>query len=89
MIVEIVAAYVEGRPMPSSSRVFTSEASVYRAGGVVVCPSAVTSEASRASPSAITGRRLSSSFAPFLPESAVRSGFTSRPSSYAARNPGR
>jgi hypothetical protein len=32
---EIVGAYVEGRPIPRLSSSFTSEASVYRGGGWV------------------------------------------------------
>ena len=34
----MIDAYVDGRPMPSSSSRLTSEASVYRAGGWVVWP---------------------------------------------------
>ena len=34
MIVEIVGAYVDGRPIPSSSNFFTKEASVYRAAAL-------------------------------------------------------
>ena len=37
MIVEIVAAYVDGRPMPCSSSALISVASVYRGGGSVKC----------------------------------------------------
>ena len=33
----MIEAYVLGRPMPSFSRALTSEASVYRAGGLVKC----------------------------------------------------
>ncbi len=39
-IVPMIAAYVEGRPMPSSSSLAVSDASVNRAGGFVLCPSA-------------------------------------------------
>ena len=38
-MVPMIDEYVDGRPIPNSSNVFTSEASVYRAGGLVVCPS--------------------------------------------------
>ena len=34
---EIIGAYVEGRPIPFSSRVFTIDASVKRAGPCVKC----------------------------------------------------
>ena len=47
--------------MPSSSMRFTSDASVKRAGGLVVCPSAVSAGAGRASPSATGGRTDSAS----------------------------
>jgi hypothetical protein len=36
-IVEIVAAYVDGRPMPCSSRALMRDASVNRGGGSVKC----------------------------------------------------
>src|SRR3989344_5215314 len=36
-MVEIIGAYVEGRPMPFSSRVLTKDASVNRGGGSVKC----------------------------------------------------
>ena len=36
-IVEIIEAYVEGLPMPSSSRDLINDASVYLAGGSVKC----------------------------------------------------
>ena len=39
----MIDEYVDGRPMPSSSSALISDASVYRAGGLVVCPSAVSS----------------------------------------------
>ena len=35
-MVEIMEAHVEGRPIASSSKRFTSDASVKRGGGVVV-----------------------------------------------------
>src|ERR1019366_5214723 len=36
-IVEMIAAYVDGRPIPFSSNSFTNVASVYRGGGSVKC----------------------------------------------------
>ena len=45
--------------MPRSSRARTSEASVYRGGGVVEWPSGVSSRVSSFWPSSICGRRLS------------------------------
>ena len=45
LIVSMVGAYVDGRPMPRSSSALISDASVYRGGGLVVCPSAVRSVA--------------------------------------------
>ena len=43
MIVEMVAAYVDGRPMPCSSSALMSVASVKRGGGSVKCWVGVTS----------------------------------------------
>jgi len=63
MIVDMVAAYVEGRPIPCSSIDLTREASVYRGGGLVSCPAAATSEASTCSPTASWGRRDSAASA--------------------------
>jgi hypothetical protein len=77
-IVERIEAYVEGRPMPSSSSFLTRLASVYRGGGDVSWPFATGSDGVSAWPSASCGRRSSSL-------SASRS--SSRPSSYAARKP--
>ncbi len=82
----MVAAYVDGRPIPRSSRAFTSDASVKRGGGDVRCPSAVRSEADRGSPSFMAGRRASPFDSSAVDES-VSYRETSRPSSYAARNP--
>jgi hypothetical protein len=36
-MVVMIAAYVDGRPIPFSSRAFTSVASEYRGGGSVKC----------------------------------------------------
>ncbi len=41
----MIDEYVDGRPMPSSSIALTSDASVYRAGGWVVCPIASSASA--------------------------------------------
>ena len=57
----MIAAYVDGRPMPRSSSAFTSVASVYRDGGEVEWPSGSRRDASSASPSASFGRSRSSS----------------------------
>ena len=57
----MIAAYVEGRPMPRSSSARTSVASVYRAGADVEWPSAVSSLARTSSPSARFGSGRSSS----------------------------
>src|SRR5699024_12767445 len=48
--------------LPRSSRARTSEASVYRGGGVVVWPSGVSARVSSVCPSSICGRRLSPPF---------------------------
>ena len=55
MIVEMMLAYVDGRPISLASRVRTSDASVYRAGGWVSCPSACTATACSTSPVRIGG----------------------------------
>ena len=46
----MMEAYVDGRPMPRSSRALTSDASVYRAGGEVEWPSGSSEVASTFSP---------------------------------------
>ena len=53
---EIVAAYVDGRPMPCSSSALISVASVYRGGGSVKCWVGVTDSTDVASPSESGGR---------------------------------
>ncbi len=73
----IVDAYVDGRPMPSSSIVFTSEASVKRGGGCVKCCSGRTSSM-RSACSAVSSGSM---------DSASSSGASSRPSKYTRRNP--
>ncbi len=78
----MVAAYVDGRPIPLSSNAFTKVASVKRGGGLVSWPSAPTDRVSTGSPAASCGSRRSSSRAS---SAAARS--SSRPSSYAARKP--
>ena len=57
MIVEIVAAYVDGRPIPCSSSALMSVASVKRGGGSVKCWVGVTSSTVVAAPSARSGSR--------------------------------
>ena len=54
-------AYVDGRPTPSSSMALTSDASVYRAGGCVVCEPGSKVTGSTASPSTSGGRTTSRS----------------------------
>ena len=51
----MIDAYVEGRPMPFSSRARTKVASVYRAGACVLCPKASMSGNGNSSPSASSG----------------------------------
>ncbi len=75
----MIVAYVEGRPISRSSSSLISEASVYRAGALVECPSASISLAASASPSATAGSRRSRS-------SSSASG-SSEPSTYAFRKP--
>ena len=55
MSVEIVGAYVDGRPIPCSSSVFTSDASVKRAGGCVKCCDASRPRSLSSSPAATSG----------------------------------
>ena len=73
----MIDAYVDGRPIPSSSSVFTSDASVYRGGGCVKCCSGRTSSI-RSSCSAVSSGSI---------VSASSSGPSSRPSKYTRRNP--
>ena len=56
-ILRRISAYVDGRPMPFSSRNFTSEASLKRGGGCVSFFSGVTATSFSDSPSASGGRR--------------------------------
>ena len=51
----MIGAYVEGRPMPSSSRVFTIVASVYLGGPEVKCCSGTKRRKSSLSPSVSVG----------------------------------
>ena len=74
----MIAAYVDGRPIPRSSSALTSVASVNRAGGLVACPSASSERACSSCPTCSAGRRRSSS----------SSLGSSLPSSYALRKPG-
>ena len=75
----MIEAYVLGRPIPSSSSVLTSVASVSRAGGVVWCSSASIDFARASSPSLTGGRIVSLSLS-------AASG-SSDPSTYARKNP--
>ncbi len=77
-MVEMVAAYVDGRPMPCSSSALMSVASVKRGGGSVKCWVVVTSVTLVVWPSASSGRRASAS------SSSVSS---SRPSVYTREKP--
>ena len=61
MIVPRIDAYVEGRPMPSSSRVLMSEASVKRGGGWVKCCLGSSPSTPSTSPSSSGGIALSAS----------------------------
>ena len=74
-------AYVEGLPIPFASNVFTREASVYLAGGFVLCSTAERSSQWISSFTSTSGRivSLSASFA---------SG-SSLPSTYARIYPGK
>ena len=63
-IVCMIEAKVEGRPMPSSSRRATRLGSVYRDGGLVVCPLASSSRASSCCPRSRRGSRRSASSVP-------------------------
>ena len=56
MMVEIVGAYVDGRPIPSLSSFLTSDASVYRAGGRVNRCEPCMSEECTTSPAERLGR---------------------------------
>ena len=51
----MIGAYVLGRPMPSFSRALTSEASVYRAGGLVKCCSGRMSTVASGWPTCVGG----------------------------------
>ena len=75
--VEIVGAYVDGRPIPFSSNAFTRLASVKRGGGCVKCCSG-SSSSSRSACSAVSPGSIAS---------ASSSGVSSRPSKYTRRNP--
>ena len=55
IMVVIIVAYVLGRPIPFSSRYFTSVASLYLAGGSVKCCTGVTLSDARISPTFISG----------------------------------
>ena len=67
MIVLRIDAYVDGRPMPSSSSALISDASVKRGGGCVKCwrGSSVMSRSVSPSVSSGIGRSVSSSTASF------------------------
>ena len=56
----MIAAYVDGRPIPRSSSAFTRLASVNRGGGEVEWPSGSSAVAFSASPSASGGSTFSS-----------------------------
>ena len=56
----MIAAYVDGRPMPRSSSALTRLASVKREGGDVEWPSGSSAVAVSASPAASAGRTFSS-----------------------------
>src|ERR1700752_1912202 len=71
--VEMIEAYVEGRPIPSSSSSFTSVASLNRGGGSVKCCSGLIERNCSVSPSATNGRLCFSS--------SSSSSFASLPSS--------
>src|SRR5262249_46723025 len=60
VIVERMVAYVLGRPMPSFSRVFTSDASLYRGGGWVECWLSFRPSFSRGCPAGRGGRGTAS-----------------------------
>src|ERR1700720_1204732 len=83
-IVEIIEAYVEGRPIPSSSSSFTSVASVYRGGGSVKCCSGLMDSSFSTCPSVTRGSALPS------PSSSFSSSSRSAPATgiwYTFRNP--
>ncbi len=80
-MVRRIEAYVDGRPMPRSSSALTSDGSVYRAGGCVVCPFGSSSTASTRWPWTSRGSRRSASSA--SPAS------SSTASTYARRKPGK
>src|SRR6266480_4017107 len=73
--VEIVGAYVDGRPIPNSSSVFTSDASVKRGGGCVKCCDASSPRSLSASPSCTSG------------SGAISFSGSSLDSKYTRRNP--
>src|SRR5437763_17217720 len=79
-MVERIEAYVDGRPMPSSSSALTRLASVYRGGGLVLCPSGESSAALIAWSWLRRGRRDSAS-------SATPPASESTDSTYALRKP--
>ena len=55
----MIEAQVDGRPIRSSSSFLTNDASVYRAGGVVVCPTGVIDSVGTVSPTARGGSSAS------------------------------
>src|SRR5207237_1235798 len=73
--VEIVGAYVDGRPIPNSSSVLTSDASVKRGGGCVKCCDASSPSSFSASPGWTSG------------SGAISFSGSSLDSKYARRNP--
>ena len=80
MITSMMLAKVDGRPMPFSSSALTRDASVYRGFGLVAWPLGSTSCRASTSPTASCGSDCSSALS-------VSPRFSSRPSSYASRNP--
>ncbi len=84
MMVEIVGAYVEGRPIPSSSILRTSAASVYLGGRCVNRSVAVVSCMASTSPS-FMGGSIPSSFSPF--SSSVPSKYTRKKPSNLITSP--
>src|SRR2546421_6652350 len=79
-MVAMMLAYVDGRPMPSSSSALTSDASVYRAGGWVTCPVGRSASARNGWSLTTVGSRRSASSA--------SASSSSLDSTYARRKPG-
>jgi hypothetical protein len=67
--VEMICAYVDGRPIPSRSSSLTRLASVKRGGGCVKCCAGVTSCSAQRSPSPSSGSGARSSSVRWSPSS--------------------